>query len=133
MKKATITLIAAAIVVCSGFTFAEGKIAVFNLQGAILNTEAAQKRIKEFESKAAYADLKANYDQLRSDLQKLEEDARVNSATWSDERKLEHRKQAEYKRADLELVTKSCKARIKLWFSKYCRPTQSAHAQLFRT
>lgn len=106
MKKLTITLIATALLACSGFVFAEGKIAVFNLQGAILNTDAAQKRIKEFESKAAYADLKANFEQIQSELQNLNEEAKVNGATWSDERKTEHRKQMEYKRADLELVAK---------------------------
>lgn len=106
MKKLSITLIASAMLAFSGLTFAEGKIAVFNLQSAILSTDAAQKRIKEFESKAAYADLRANFDQLRSELQKLDEEVKKNGATWSDERKGEHRKQMEYKRADLELVAK---------------------------
>lgn len=106
MKKVIIPLIAMAVLACSGTAFAEGKIAVFNLQGAILSTDAAQKKIKEFESNAAYADLKANYDQLRSDLQRLNDEAQKNDATWSGERKQEQRKQMEYKRADLELVTK---------------------------
>lgn len=106
MKKLTVTLIAAAMLACSGLAFAEGKIAVFNLQGAILNTNAAQKQIKEYESKAAYADLKANFEQIQSELKKLNEEAKVNGATWSDDRKAEHRKQMEYKRADLELVAK---------------------------
>lgn len=106
MKNVMTTLIATALLACSGLAFAEGKIAVFNLQGAILSTDSAQQQIKEFESKASYADLKANFEQLRADLQKLNEEAQKNSATWSDDQKVEQRKQMEYKRADLELVAK---------------------------
>jgi outer membrane protein len=106
MKRATLNFIAAALLACSGTALAEGKIAVFNLQGAILSTDEAQKKIKEFESKTAYANLKANFEQVRSELQKLDEQSKVSSATWSDEQKVEHRKQMEYKRADLELVAK---------------------------
>lgn len=106
MKHLPIALITTALLAFSSFSFAEGKIAVFNLQGAILATDAAQKQIKEFESKAAYSDLRANFDQIRSELQKLDEQLKKNGATWSDERKTEHRKQMEYKRADLELVAK---------------------------
>lgn len=106
MKKLTTVFITLAVLAFSGVAAAEGKIAVFNLQGAILNTDAAQERIQEFESKAAYADLKANFEQVRSELQKLQEELNKNSATWSNERKAEHRKQMEYKRADLELVAK---------------------------
>src|SRR5690606_32737710 len=83
-----------------------GKIAFFNLQKAILATEAAQKQTQEFESKAAYADLRANYDQIRSEMQKLNSEFEKNGSTWSEERKNEVAKQMEYKRADLELVTK---------------------------
>lgn len=104
MKKLSITLLATILLAGSGFAFAEGKIAVFNLQAAILNTDAAQKRIKEFEARSAYADLRANFEQVRSDLQKLDEDLKKNSATWSEEQKADQRKQMEYKRADLELV-----------------------------
>ncbi|MGQ9426082.1 OmpH family outer membrane protein [Gilvimarinus sp. F26214L] len=106
MKKLTIALFATAMMACSGIALAEGKVAVFNLQAAILNTDTAQKQIKDYEAKAAYADLKANYDSLRSELQKLDEQAKKNGATWSDEQKNDHRKQMEYKRADLELVAK---------------------------
>lgn len=55
MKHLPIALITTALLAFSSFSFAEGKIAVFNLQGAILATDAAQKQIKEFESKAAYS------------------------------------------------------------------------------
>lgn len=129
MKNLTNILIVTALMACSGLTFAEGKIAVFNLQGAILSTDAAQQQIKEFESKASYADLKANFEQLRVDLQKLNEEAQKNGATWSDERKVEQRKQMEYKRADLELVAKKLQGENQAFVEKILQ----ANAERART
>lgn len=110
MKKLTIALLSTVLLAGSGMAFAQGKIAVFNLEAAILNTDAAQKRIKEFEARASYADLRANFDQVRADLQKLDEELKKNEATWSEERKAEQRKQMEYKRADLELVAQKLRS-----------------------
>ena len=90
----------------SAFIFLASKIAVFDLQAAILNTDAAQKQIKEFEAKASFADMKAQFESLRSELQAMDKDFQTNSVTWSDDKKAEQRKDMDYKRADLELVTK---------------------------
>lgn len=95
-----------ALLIASGSVFADGKVAVFNLQSAILNTTAAQAQIKEFEAKADFAELKAQFESVRAELQGMDKDAQTNSVTWSDEQKAEHRKNMEYKRVDLEVVTK---------------------------
>ena len=106
MKTLVNGLIVCALFALGNAAFAEGKIAVFDLQAAILNTDTAQKQIKEFEAKAAFADLKAQFESIRAELQALDKNAQTNSVTWSEEQKVEHRKNVEYKRADLELVTK---------------------------
>lgn len=106
LKKVVNGLVVCALLALGSSVYAEGKIAVFDLQGAILNTDAAQKQIKEFETKAAFADLKAQFESIRSELQAMDKDAQTNSVTWSDEQKAEHRKNMEYKRVDLEVVTK---------------------------
>lgn len=106
MKNLVIGLLVCALAVFGSSVYAEGKIAVFDLQSAILNTDVAQKQIKEFEAKAAFADLKAQFESIRSELQGMDKDAQTNSVTWSDEQKAEHRKNMEYKRVDLEVVTK---------------------------
>ena len=106
MKKLLNGLLVSLLLALGSNVYADGKIAVYDLQQAILNTEAAQKQIKEFEAKAAFADLKAQFESVRAELQAMDKDAQTNSVTWSDEKKAEHRKNMEYKRADLELVTK---------------------------
>ena len=106
VKKLVYGLFVCALLAGVNNVYADGKIAVFDLQQAILNTEAAQKQIKEFEAKAAFANLKAEFEAIRSELQAMDKDAQTNSVTWSEEQKGEHRKNMEYKRADLELVTK---------------------------
>lgn len=106
MKKLINCLAMSTLLIVSGSVFAEGKIAVFNMQSAILNTNTAQAKIKEFEAKAAFADLKAQFESVRAELQSMDKDAQTNSVTWSEEQKAEHRKNMEYKRVDLEVVTK---------------------------
>lgn len=106
MKKLMNSLMMSALLIASGSVLAEGKVAVFNLQAAILNTTAAQEQIKEFEAKADFAALKAQFEGIRSELQAMDKDAQTNGVTWSDEQKAEHRKNMEYKRVDLEVVTK---------------------------
>lgn len=104
VKKLSVTLLATVLLTCSGLAFAQDKIAVFNLQAAILNMEESQKRLKALESSEAYTALRANFEQVHSELQKLAEDLRKNEATWSDDRKLQQRKEIEYKRAVRELL-----------------------------
>ena len=106
MKNIVKGLVFVALFATGSSVLAEGKIAVFDLQAAILNTDAAQKQIKEFEAKASFADMKAQFESLRSELQAMDKDFQTNSVTWSDDKKAEQRKDMDYKRADLELVTK---------------------------
>lgn len=104
MKKLSVTLLATVLLTCSGLAFAQEKIAVFNLQLAILNMDHSQEQIKALESSEAYTALRANFEQARAELQKLADDLRKNDATWSDDRKLQQRKEIEYKRAVHELL-----------------------------
>lgn len=104
VKKLSVTLLATVLLTCSGLAFAQEKIAVFNLQLAILNMDHSQEQIKALESSEAYTALRANFEQARAELQKLADDLRKNDATWSDDRKLQQRKEIEYKRAVHELL-----------------------------
>lgn len=88
----------------SGAVMAEGKIAVLDLQRAILSTDKARSGLKALQANAEYAKLQAKDESLVSDLQAMQKKANDKGMTWSDEKKLEHNKQAEYKQADLKLV-----------------------------
>lgn len=106
MKKIVIGILVMASFAVSNISYAEGKIVVFNIQAAILNTEVAQKRLKEFEAKAEIADMKAEYEGIVAKMKKLDQDAKTNGVTWSQEQKDANAKQMEYERANLELAAR---------------------------
>lgn len=110
VKKFIISLLALSIFGFASSAMAQGKIAVFSLEAAILNTEVAKKRFSEYEKNAEFAQLKAQFESAQADLKGLDEKQKKDGATWSPEQIAEHRKQIEYKRADLELVVKKLQA-----------------------
>lgn len=107
MKKFSIVLIA---VMFSAFAAAEGKVAVFNMQAAIVNTDMAKKRLQSLDASPDFAAMKAKFESLRSDLVSMEKDAQTNGMTWTAQQKAEQRKKAEYKSADLKLAAEKLKA-----------------------
>ena len=52
---------------------AQGRIAVVNLEQAILQTDVAQQRLQEFESNEDFASDKSQFDALREELDQLVE------------------------------------------------------------
>ncbi|GAB1264832.1 hypothetical protein NBRC116493_22690 [Aurantivibrio infirmus] len=109
MKKLTLVLMTFVFVSMPALAFAEGRVAVFNLQAAIINTDAAQVKIKAFQENAEFAEMKAKYESIIAELQKMDQDEKTNGVTWAQDKKIEHRKQMDYKRADLENEAKKLK------------------------
>ncbi len=107
MNKLCVTLAA---LLFSGLVAAQGKVVVFNMQAAIMQTDAAQKQVRALEANSDYAALRARFESLRSDMQSLEKDAQNNGMTWSDEQRASHRKKVEYTNADLKLAAEKLKA-----------------------
>jgi outer membrane protein len=68
-------------------SWAEGKIAVIDVQGAILQTDIAQKRLAEVRDKADYKKNKAEYDRLKSEGDALLKTAQKDAAVMSEEQK----------------------------------------------
>ena len=54
--------------VLPSIVFAQGRIAVVNLEQAILQTDVAQQRLEEFESNEDFASDKSQFDALRAEL-----------------------------------------------------------------
>lgn len=107
MKKVTVVLVA---MLFSAFASAAGKVVVFNLQAAIINTDEVQKNLQALDSSPGFAKLKSDHERLRADLIALEKDAQVNSMTWTPQQKADFTKNVEYKRADLKLVVEKLNA-----------------------
>ena len=85
--------------------FAQGKIAVVNLQEAILQTDLAQKRLAEVRGQDDYKADKAEFEKLKGEFEELAKKFQKDAAVMSQEQQLAARKKLASKQADLEHVT----------------------------
>ena len=72
MKPFNKFLVSAALFVLPALAIAQGKIAVVNLEEAILQTDLAQQRLAEFEKNEDFTSDKDEFENLREELDKLE-------------------------------------------------------------
>jgi outer membrane protein len=84
--------------------FAQGKIAVVNVQEAILQSDAAQQRLNEVRNQEDYKADKDEFDRLQEELDQLVKDFQKDAAVMSQEQQLAARKRLASKQADLEHV-----------------------------
>ena len=85
--------------------WAQGKIAVVDLQEAILQTDQAQKRLTQVREQDDYKSDKAEFDKLKKEFDGLVKDFQKDAAVLSQEQQLAARKKLASKQADLEHVT----------------------------
>ncbi len=104
------TIFVVAAVLVANLAFAAGKVAVFDSQAAILNTDFAKKRLTDLQKDPEFSSMRAKFEGLKSDLQSLNKEAETNGMTWSSEQVASHRKKMEYKNADLQLIVKKLQA-----------------------
>ncbi len=83
---------------------AQGKIAVVNLQEAILQSDVAQSRLAEVRNEEGYQSDKAEFDRLKEELDELVRDFQKDSAVMSQEQQQAARRRLASKQADLEHV-----------------------------
>lgn len=84
---------------------AQGKIAVVNLQEAILQTDAAQKRLNEVRNQEDYKADKAEFDKLKKEFDELVQKFQKDAAVMSQEQQVAARQKLASKQSDLEHVT----------------------------
>jgi outer membrane protein len=85
-------------------SWAQGKIAVVDVQGAILQTDVAQKRLGEVRDQADYKKNKAEYDRLKSEGDALLKTAQKDAAVMSEEQKKATQTKLSGLQEDLEQV-----------------------------
>lgn len=105
MNTAMLRVIAVAALLLPGAAFAQGKIAVVNLQEAILQSDQAQARLNEVRNQEDYKSDKDEFDRLQEELDQLVKDFQKDAAVMSQEQQLSARKRLASKQADLEHVT----------------------------
>jgi len=101
---AVITLLGAA-----NLAFA-GKVAVLNLESALMQTQAAAVGFKELDAKPEFAQVLAQFESLQADVEALNKEAQSKGMTWSQEQVAEHQKKVQYLQADLKLAAQKIQA-----------------------
>lgn len=89
----------------SSIGWAQGKIAVVDVQGAILQTDAAQKRVEEVRSETEFKKNKAEYDRLQAEGEGLLKTFQKDAAVMSQDQKIAAQKQLTSMQDDLDHVT----------------------------
>jgi outer membrane protein len=87
------------------FAWAQGKIAVVNVQEAIMQTDYAQKRITDVRNQEDYKSDKAEYDRLKDEFDQLVRKLQTDMAVMSQEQQKTARQKLATKQGDLEHVT----------------------------
>jgi outer membrane protein len=103
LVKATVVVLALSL---PSLGWAQGKIAVVDLQEAILQTDQAQKRLAEVRDQDDYKADKAEFDRLKKEFDEIVKTFQKDAAVMSQEQQLAARKKLASKQADLEHVTK---------------------------
>lgn len=110
MTKLNKVLVLLAAIIAPALAQAEGKIAVLNVQEAIMNTDAAKKSISAWKAKPEVADNIKQLDALKADYQDAVKKLQKDAAVMSPERKQEEGKKIQSKMADIEHVARKLQA-----------------------
>lgn len=86
-------------------SWAQGKVAVVDLQEAILQTDIAQKRLADVRNESEYKADKAEFDRLKKEFDELVKKFQKDAAVMSQEQQVAAREKLASKQADLEHVT----------------------------
>ena len=105
MSRTMIRTLTAVALLLPGAVLAQGKIAVVNLQEAILQSDQAQASLAEVRNQEDYKADKEEFDRLQQELDQLVKDFQKDAAVMSQEQQLAARKRLASKQADLEHVT----------------------------
>jgi outer membrane protein len=99
-------LVSAALLILPTLAMAQGKIAVVNLEEAILQTDLAQQRLAEFEKNEDFTSDKNEFENLREELDKLVQEFQRDQAAMSEDQMVAARQKISSKNSDLEYVAK---------------------------
>ena len=126
-------LVSAALLVLPTLAMAQGKIAVVNLEEAILQTDLAQQRLAEFEKNEDFTSDKNEFESLREELDKLVQDFQRDQAAMSEIRWLLLDKRSPAKTLILNMSPRNCKRYSSKMLSACCSSLPQRLAKFFVT
>jgi len=103
--KSLTLLLTAVVLSLPGMGWAQGKIAIVDLQEAILQSDAAQQALEEVRTQRDYSEDKEEFDRIQDELESLVGEFQKDAAVMSQEQQMAARKRLASKQADLEHVT----------------------------
>ena len=105
MSRLLKVAITCAVLVLPSLAWAQGKIAVVNVQEAILQTDVAQKRLATVRNSEDYKSDKAEFDRLKDEFDVLVKKLQTDMAVMSQEQQITARQKLTTKQGDLEHVS----------------------------
>ena len=90
-----------ALLIASTVAHAQGRTAVVDLEQAILQTDLAQQRIRDFEASEAFAEDRAEFDNLKAEFDKLVQNFQRDQAAMSEDQQVAARQKLASKTACL--------------------------------
>ena len=110
MKITRRLIIALTLVLTPVLASAQGKVAVLDVQEAILNTDVAKKRLESFRGQPDITENVQQLEGLQKEFKALVEQIKKDSAVMSAEQKQAQSKKIQDKRADIEHVGRKLNA-----------------------
>ena len=104
MIKKILSILAIGAILAPATVLAQGKIAVVNLQEAIIQSDAAQARLADVRNEEGFKADKAEFDRLKEELDQLVKDFQKDAAVMSQEQQAAARRNLASKQSDLEYV-----------------------------
>jgi outer membrane protein len=109
VKKIIGTFVISAAMMAAPLAFAaKDKVAVFDVQEAILNTNLAKSQMKAFETRSDVAKMISDAEKLKKDITALRDE--VGKGDASSAKAQEKQKSIEFKQADFELIVRKLNA-----------------------
>ena len=105
MSRLLKVAITCAVLVLPSLAWAQGKIAVVNVQEAIMQTDVAQKRLAAVRNGEDYKSDKAEFDRLKDEFDVLVKKLQTDMAVMSQEQQMAARQKLTTKQGDLEHVS----------------------------
>lgn len=111
MLKLKQSLAIVALMACAGFALAAGKIAVVDIQRAIIDTEVAKERLASLREEADFKGDMEEVEEIKKEGQALVEKLQKDGPVMSSDQQAALQKKIQEKQADLEHIARKLQAK----------------------
>jgi outer membrane protein len=109
MKTLITTIILGLALISANVSAEQGKIAVVDMQQAIMMTDRAREQIKSMESEKEYAATLEKFEGLRNKLRDMQKEMEVEGKNWTEKQRMEFSQNGEFVRKEYELQAEKIK------------------------